>query len=389
MKYTADQLKMFQADSRYTDNGFFNLAGYIETYAGRDWREQALTFIVEAGRNMGKSYGTWEFIENEIWLKSNFTQRIAYLRTNMTKLKSVKSFFNSKYAGKYLMTDTHIWKIELDEKGKEIKERRVELGAVIGVMNEENWRSGEFANYVMIFWDEYNESTTQPDLFTHFVNLTKTIERMTPNLLIVLVGNKINQSNDILVNLEIETPAYNEMTDEEKNDDFVFAYYDEDSGFPFLIFVSIAYNTFKHLAQENKLANRLASFNDRTNRFMNGAEYLDKKPQNVLLYRTKILPTRKIKFYVSNNENIFEYGSFERGVYFHKVEDKLPGYKTIALDLAGFYYEGDANNQLDKKDREDFAQLLINKNKNNQLFFTLYETKDEIEHVIFRHATLE
>ena len=388
MNYTTQQLELFKNDLRYTENGFFNLKGYLELHAGKNFRERALTFIVEAGRNMGKSYGTWEYIENEIWIKSNYTERVAYLRTNLIKLKSVKSFFNSKYQGKYLMTDTHIWKVEYDEKGKEIKENRIELGAVIGVMNEENWRSGEFANYTMIFWDEYNESTSQPDIFTHFINLTKTIERMTPNLLVVLVGNKINQSNDILVKLEIETPNYMELNDEEKFEDFSYTYYDEDDGFPFLVFVSVGYNTFKHLGQEDKMANRLASFDSRTHRFMNGSEYLDRKPQNVVLYKN-IEPTKRIKFYVANNQNIYEYGSFQKGLYFHKVEYKLPGYKTIALDLAGYYYEHDSNNQLDKKDREDFAQLLTNKNKHNQLFFTLYETKLDIERVIHRHATID
>lgn len=383
MEYTTEQLKVFREDPRYTDNGFFNLKGYIEECVGLDWMFKSFSFIIQAERNMGKSYGTWDFIEKEIWIKSNFTQRVAYLRTNLTKLKPVKSFFNSKYQGKYIMTDTHIWKIELDEKGKEIKEKRIELGVVVGVMNEENWRSGEFANYRMIFWDEYNETTNYKDIFIHWVNLFKTIERMTPNLIAVLVGNKIRQSNDILVNLEIELPNHEEQTE-----DYLITRTDA-YGVERIFFVDIAPNTFEHLAQKDKLANVWARFNETTNIFLNEGGYLEQTEDNVLIYRTRILPTRKIKWYVSYGDCIYEYGTFERGVYFHRVNIKEPGYKTISLNVLGHFRDSDSKALFGKEDYVELAQLLVNKSKHKQLFFTSYETREALEFFITHFAVLE
>ena len=382
LKFSKEQLKFFKENYPYTDNGFFSLKGYIEECVGKNWRNKGFSIIIQAIRNMGKSYGSWDFIEQEIWIKSNFTERVAYCRTNLTKLKPVKSFFNSKYAGKYLMTDTHIWKIELDEKGKEIKEKRIELGAVIGIMNEENWRSGEFANYRMLFWDEYNESSTQKDIYVHFVNLLKTVERMTPNFITLLVGNKINANNDILVNLEIEIPDY-----EAQEEDYLVVRKDN-NGNDRIFFVDIADKTFEHLQQKEKTANIWALYNDKTDAFLNGGGYLELVPDNVLIYRTRILPTAKVKYYVCWGPEIYEYGEFEGGVYFNKVINYPPNALVLSLDVLGDMYYSNGKKMLNKQDYIDFAtnmQLMI---KNKQLFFTSFQTKSELERFILKYVSL-
>lgn len=382
MNYSAKQLKYFKDNYPYTDNGFFSLKGYIEECVGPEWVNKSFSMIIQASRNMGKSYGTWDFIEKEIWIKSGYTERVAYCRTNLAKLKPVKSFFNSKYAGKYLMTDTHIWKITLDDEGKEIKEFRIELGVVVGVMNEENWRSGEFANYRMLFWDEYNETRTYTDVYIHFVNLFKTIERMSNNFIAILVGNKINANNDILVNLEIELPNHLEQTE-----DFLVVRKDNE-GNDRIFFVDIADKTFEHLQQKSKSANVWASYNAQTNAFLNEGSYLEKVSENVIIYRTRILPTRVLKWYVSFGVNIYEYGSFERGVYFHKVSEYDPNYLVLSLDVLGDMTNEDARKFISKQDYKDFATSLSLMLKNNQLFFSSFETKLELEWFILKYVSL-
>lgn len=382
MNYSAKKLKFFKDNYPYTDNGFFSLKGYIEECVGPEWNNKSFSMIIQASRNMGKSYGTWDFIEKEIWIKSGYTQRVAYCRTNLAKLKPVKSFFNSKYAGKYLMTDTHIWKITLDDEGKEIKEFRIELGVVVGVMNEENWRSGEFANYRMLFWDEYNETRTYTDVYIHFVNLFKTIERMSNNFIAILVGNKINANNDILVNLEIELPNHLEQTE-----DFLVVRKDNE-GNDRIYFVDIADKTFEHLKQKSKSANVWASYNSQTNAFLNEGSYLEKVSDNVIIYRTRILPTRLLKWYVSFGVNIYEYGSFERGVYFHKVSEYDPNYLVLSLDVLGDLTNEDARKFISKQDYKDFATSLSLMLKNNQLFFSSFETKLELEWFILKYVSL-
>lgn len=382
VKYTKEQLEFFKQNYPYTDNGFFSLEGYIRECVGINWRNLSFSLIIQATRNMGKSYGTWEFIEKEIWIKSGFTERVAYCRTNLTKLKQVRSFFNSKYQGKYYMSETHIWKLEFGEDGREIKEARTELGAIVGVMNEENWRSGEFKNYRMIFWDEYNEANHNPNIFEHWINLFKTIERMTPNLICVLVGNKINANNDILVNLEIELPDYRSQ-----KEDYLITRKDA-NGVERIFFVDIALETFKHLNQENKLANVWATFNEKTNAFLNEGAYLEQQSNNVLIYRTRILPTREILFYVSFGTDLYEYGEFEKGIYFHKVKEHLPDYRILSLDILGDMYYGDAKSFNNIKDYEQFAEMLLKSMKNNSLFFSLFETKENLERFIIKYTSL-
>lgn len=381
-RYTKEQLEYFKNNFCYTDNGFFNLKGYIEEVVGANWRNKSFSFIIQAERNMGKSYGTWEFIEKEIWIKSNFTERIAYLRTNLTKLKPIKSFFNSKYKGRYLMTDTHIWKVEFDEQGKEIKENRIELGVVVGVMNEENWRSGEFSNYRLIFWDEYNEATQQDSIYEHWVNLFKTIERKQPNLIAILVGNKIDESNDILVNLEIELPDYIEQ-----KDDYLIKVQDK-KGEDRIYFIDISKDTFKHLDQDNQLANVWATFNEKTDIFLNKGGYLNRLTSDVLVYRKRIEPSKQIKYFVSFEDKVYEYGEFDRGVYFRDVREPEPGYKVLALDTLGGIMWTQARGLYDKRDYEDLAQSLAIKSKAKQLFYNTYETKRHLERFIIRHASM-
>lgn len=383
-EYTKEQWELINSCKKYNKDGFFNLKGYIEMIVGEDWDNKPFSLIVQAARNMGKSFGTWEFIEKEIWIKSNFTERIAYCRTNMTKLKAVKSFFNSKYRGKYLMTDTHIWKIELDALGKEIREKRIELGAVIGVMNEENWRSGEFANYRLIFWDEYNESNTHIGLFEHWINLFKTIERMCPNMITILVGNKINANNDILVNLEIELPDIENQTS-----DIVLGL-PEEAEEPSIYFLDVAYDTFIHLGQEEKQANIWARYNDTTNAFLNEGAFLEQQSRNVIIYRKKILPTKQLKYYVGYKDQVYEFGSFEKGVYFHKIrqDNILEGYRVIALDVAAAVYVNKSRRVSDEDDFIDFAELLTMKAKNNQLYFSTFEAKEELETFIINYTNL-
>lgn len=381
-KYTEEQLKYFKENYPYTENGFFSLKGYIEEVVGPNWRTKSFSLIIQATRNMGKSYGTWDFIEKEIWIKSGYTERIAYLRTNMIKLKQVKGFFNSKYRGKYLMTDTHIWKVMLDEQGKEIKEARIELGVVVGVMNEENWRSGEFAKYRLIFWDEYNESTNHIGIWEHWVNLFKTIERMTPNLISILVGNKINANNDILVNLEIEIPDH---TNQEQ--DYLITKKDA-LGEDRIYFIDIANATFAHLNQENKLANIWASFNEKTDIFLNQGGYLERQAEDVLIYRTRILPSRQIKYYVAFGTGIYEFGTFERGVYFHKVNKAEEGYRVLALDLLGNLSIMQSRRMHQIEDYEDLAEMLAVKAKSGKLFYSSFETKTQLDTFIIKYTSI-
>lgn len=364
---------------KYNKDGFFNVKGYVEKIFGFNWRDLSFSLIMQAPRNMGKSYGIWDFIDKEIWEKSNFKDRIAYFRTNLEKISKIIKFFNSKYKGKYLMTKELIYKVFFDQNGKEIKEQRIEIGAVISIAGEENWRSGEFHNYKVLFWDEFNEEHKTTAIWKHWVNIMKTVERMT-DVKVFLVGNKIDGSNDILIKLEIE-PVYTEP------EDICYFITQEDSPHQ-IAYLEIGTETFKHLNQEIRAANVWAKFDKETDNFLNGGGFLMKHHQDVLIYRKRILPTRTIKYYAQFGEYKLEYGTFEKGVYFHQIDEFPINANILAMDVLGNMRDKNARAFYSSTDYEDFCEMLSFHSKQRKLFYSSYEIKDILELYIIRFVSL-
>lgn len=363
-------------DLRFNEKGFFNLDGYL-SLCDKDWRKHDISAIINAPRNIGKSYNTWEFIVKEIWEKSNHTQRIVYLRTNLTKLRTAREDFNSKYRGRYYMSETKIYKIFLDDDGKELKEQRVEVGSVCGVANAENYKSARFENYVAIFWDEYNELTNVVGIWNKWIDLFKTIKRFNTPFLCLLVGNKVNANNDILVHLEIELPKVDTGDD-------IHIYRKGN-----IHFIDISIETFNHLKQEEDMVNVWASYDDVTNAFLNEGGYIIDVASDVLVYRTRILPTKRIKYYLSYGEYKFEYGIFNNDcVYFHLVREPEPNYKVFALDVLGSMRSKEAKVFLDEDSYNDFAEYLSSKAKNKKLYYSSFDAKTILEPYIIRLTSL-
>lgn len=370
----------------YNSEGYFSLKGYINEVVGKDWNKRSFSMIIQAERNIGKSYGTWEFIADEIWEKSNYTEKVAYLRTNLEKVKNFISFFNAKFKGKYMIIGNMIYRVFFDDLGKEIKSQRIELGVVASLSSEENWRSGEFKNYRLIFWDEFNEENKVSRVFKKVINLFKTIERFQSNIIFLLMGNKIDGNNDILVKLEIE-PDFSQP------EDFCIEieppYVDELTNDRHRIYyVEIGSNTFKHLNQSNQGANIWAQFDRESNNFLNKGGYLNRHVNDVLIYRTRIAPTAQVKYYLSYGEFKFEYGTFERGIYFHEIPEIPQNAKCIALDVLGSMRFKDSKKYNDLQDYKEFAEMLSAKSKRKELFFTTFETKIMLETYILRLCSL-
>lgn len=370
----------------YNEDGFFNLKGYFNACIGPKWKNRSFSFIFQAPRNIGKSYGVWKFIEEEIWIKSNYEERIVYCRSNMSKLKAIKGFFNSKYAGKYLMTDTHIWKIEIDEEsGKELRFLRKELGVVAGVANQENWKSGEFANYRCVFWDEYNEAKAEHNMWENWITLFKTIERFNKPFWCILAGNKVDAGNDILMNLQIEESDYMDADEDIVIERGII------NGEPNIYFVDIHNSTFAHLNQREKQANIWASYNQDTNRHLNEGGYQRRGSVNVKGY-FKIFPTRKVIYYLGVGRGVYEYGNFDEGSYFHYLGEhpnlEFNNIPILAFSAVSLLTTQNSSAFIDKQDYIDFAEMLVNKVNNNKLFYTSYASKEELENTISRFVSL-
>lgn len=356
-------------DLRYNKNGFFNLYGYL-TLCDTDWYKKDISLIINAPRNIGKSYGTWETIINEVWKKSLYKDKVAYCRTNLTKLKKAREDFNSKYyleLKEFYMSENKIYKVDFDESNKEIKENRIEVGSILGVENAENYKSLRFEGYRMIFWDEYNELNNTLNLWNKWIDLFKTIKRFNTPFLCLLVGNKVNANNDILVNLEIE------LDKEDRGDDIHVVR----SGN--IHFVDVSVKTFSNLNQENDLVNVWASYNAETDTYLNEGGYLKNQFWDVLIYRTRILPTKKIKYYLSYGTYKIEYGVFERGIYFHLVDEIDYNYKVLALDVLGNLTDSKAVKMLDETNYIDWANYVAKRAKKRELYYSSFDCKTLLE----------
>lgn len=373
-------------------NKYFNLKEYLDKLTINPL-EDIVLLIFTAVRNMGKSYGTWDYIEKEIWEKFNYTKKIVYVRTNTEKLKKAKNAFKASYIGKYDVIGDVIYKIEYDEKGKEIFDKRVEIGRFVDIENEHNYRSGagkvNYTNYMLAFWDEFNEDTQiNKDLFNKFLMLYSTIKRQNKPFLFVVIGNKINANNDIFIKLQLDTQNH------DFNKDYIQKIYSPKSKHFIGYYVDIGFDTFKHLNDDDDIVRNLAEFDYNTDSIFNEGKFLKGQSYNVIIYEQYVKPTKKIKNYFSFQEKYIEYGTFgleDEFIYFHEIienEVDYEKYKVIALDMMGLLSSKKSIKKFDNTEYVDMVDLWSYKIKNRLLYFTSFALKIEIEKYIKVYASI-
>lgn len=381
-----------QASKEKYNSGYFSLKGYSKLL-NIDLLKQSILLIITATRNMGKSYGLWEFIDNEIWKKYNYEKRIIYIRTNQEKTKEAKNTFNARFNPYYACVGSIIYKLpdemieeEINGKKKKqynkVRKHWKEIGRIVDVSNEHNFRSGvnSFENYCFAFWDEFNEiSLTTSGLYEKFIMLFSTISRHNNPFSMVIVGNKIQANNDIFTNLELDT-------NHDYLEDFVQEI-DKD-----IIYLDIGLNTFKHLNPPDSMVNRLAKFNENTNSVFNEGGFMVSLPANII-YKSS-LGERTLKNYFTFYGEFYEYGEFLKDgqvcYYINKISEKTINEKIrlISLDLISHINNKNAVNLNEKGDYMDLALRLTKQQKRGNLFFTSFDAKQELELTLIKLINL-
>lgn len=354
------------ADNRFTKNGFFNLEGYL-TLCGIDWTIHTFAVIINAPRDIGKSFGTWEWIEKNIWIPSNYQAKIAYARTNLTKLNKVRSGFNATYHKKYYMSENAIYKIEYDEEGFELNRKNWKLiGTIVGIANAANYKSNWYKDHVGIFWDEYNELAAR-GLWKDWLNVWLSVKRKMEPFFAILVGNKDDPDNDILVKLEIDLPEKDDGNDKIIKPDVKDTW-----------FIDISIKTFSKLEfNYNSIINSWATKDDSTNRYLNEGGYLTQRAKDIMLYKHILeKKTHKVKMNLVYQDFVFEYGTFDDCIYIHQVEGLNQSIPTLALDNLGYIINSKSKKLIDNDFYLEFAKRLKYKIRKNKLFFTTYDAKD-------------
>lgn len=348
-------------------NGYFDLNYYLQKL-NLSW-DESFVLIFCSHKNTGKSTSVWNNTFKEIVEKRN--KKIAYLRTNLTKQKEFKSGFNDQFKKRYLISDNTIYRPFYNDEDKEIIKERVKVGSVHGVVNQENNASNFFNDYQLIFWDEFNERAKVKDLWDHFNILIKTIKRTNNPLQIILCGNRIDGDNDILVNFEVEYVK-------EWGDDDHIQQLKEGSK---IYYIDVHPDHFNAIEANdpNDIVSQVASFNEDTDRFLNKAGFLKMRDERVTLHK-HIAPSKCIRYYILIHKDIFEFGEWEKGLYFHKIKEYnvLPEITQISLDNISYLEHTNSRNLISENEYLDFAENLKNAIRHNRLFFTTNEAKETI-----------
>lgn len=348
-------------------NGYFDLNYYLEKL-NLNW-DESFVLIFCSHKNTGKSTSVWNNAFKEVVEKRG--KKIAYLRTNLMKQKEFKNGFNDQFKKRYLIADNTIWKPFYNEEDKELIRERIKVGSVHGVVNQENNASNFFNDYQLIFWDEFNERCKAKDLWDHFNILIKTIKRTNNPLQIILCGNRIDGDNDILVNFEVEYVK-------EWGDDDHIQQLKENSK---IYYVDVHPRHFNAIEANdpNDIVSQIASFNEDTNRFLNQAGFLKMRDERVTLHK-HIVPTKKIKYYIMINKEIYEFGEWSKGLFFHKIKpyNMNNDITQISLDNMSYIEYTKSMNLVTEQEYSDFAEVLKNAIRQNQMFFTTNEAKEAI-----------
>ena len=361
-------------DMRLSDNGFFSIIGYLTLCFGKNWIEKDFSLILNAVRNCGKSTDIWKSLIIDIYWET-LNWKIAYVRTNKEKSKLARADFNNKYKGKYYMSETHIYRIFLDDKGKRIFELDQEVGAILNVSGVDNYDSGIFADYHLIFWEEYNEITTNTGLYKKWLKLMTTIKRVNKPFGILLIGNKNNGNNDIMNKLEIIPSEINKESENGTKD--VFINIDNENN---MCFVDVALKTFEHLQEYLKPVLGWAKYDYETNEYLVNGKYLTNDNSYVVVYRKEIEPTKQAILNFCLDEFKFEYGKFgNENYYIHIVREFDNNLPFIALNQLGYMSNKKASKLDKKQEYKDLAMLLVEKHKKRRLYYSSFDAKNVVQ----------
>lgn len=387
-------------DRRTTENGHFNLRGYLQWSGITENYDDELKgrnmLIIMGPRDNGKSTSVWGYTLNEYVPRSEYIKKFGYFRNKDTQIKKFASGFNSKFFPDYQMTQTTINKTVFGDNGKLIEKK------MVGMMNAlscyEGAKSAITDDFHLIFWDEFNEDDEQASknwqlaklnrkLYTQFLDLLKTFERHREDFTVIVTGNKVSTENDILLKLDI-------VDDENATDDQIFIRDKVIDGELIKIRVVICHDdTFRIKGGKSTLANALAMFDEDTDRYLNKGGFLINKTKDVKSWvriRDDALPWKHLCF----DEYYFELGYLgdedSEEYYIHEIsKSKLnPDIPLIALDTHSYIINTEAESLFSEQDYVDFFEFLSYNLKYKKLVFTTNFAKNAMLEVMKRSLSL-
>ena len=354
---------------------YFNIETYINHFNNEfKKKSKSKILVINAVRNIGKSYSTWKYAEKHS-LKPN--KKLVYMRNQEEQIKFVVKDFNNMFHNKFLATSTHIYKLEksIIDKGDEqiaIYKKGEVVGYMISLSTYYKYKSGEFNNVNLLFFDEYNQREAYKQ-FENFISLGKTIERFS-EIEMIFLGNRETANNEFMVKFGID-PVDAKYKDGDvmlpikniKNEKEVIG-----------AFFEIGNKTYENLGNKNMLIDKIAAFSNITDNYMLGG-YLDDYSLFIINFRKHIQNTFIPKFSFVISKVIYTFGKFQNTKYAVVRQDNFFDEKMRCYSLDSFSDQLENTLIIDDDEKLELLELLFSKVKKNNIYFDSFDTKKEVE----------
>lgn len=322
-----------------------------------------------APRNVGKSYATYEYILNTGGLTPE--RKALFLRNTDAQMKTMIADFKSRFS-QFMVAGTMIYqktyRTVVDKKTKEelIQEKKGELvGYFANVNNQHNFKSIEARDVKYIFYEEFNEDTSQArHMYFNFYNLIKTFSRFNDPE-IILLGNKDAFRNDFFVHWNIEVS-------DNQDDDYIQEIRTDD-GHLVGVWYDLHAKNFEGLKNNETTADLLASFDKKTRQFAQGG-YKDPASKMVVNYK-KLLPWFEPQVNLAYEDAIYCLGRIRDTNKYAIISDschKFETKKTLVLDINSVYLDG--ARMLDVEDIEEMRSMIFKLMYARRVYFDSYDT---------------
>lgn len=360
-------------NNRTHKNGHLDIKGYFD-FAGlyhKNKLENKFLFILITPRDVGKSTSLWNYLIEDYWKKSNYIKQLVYIRNNTSKTENFIHSFNNSFLDLGLkMTYQKIVKFDADNPKRSTEKT---IGTVLPLTTSENFKSAISENYEFIFWEEFNEYDNsdafnwaglqqQHQYYLNFIDTLKTYERhRTTPFRVVLLGNKVSPQNELLLTLNIDVDNIN------SDDDQLFIR--DVDGFKIRVVIASdkTFNTI--LGRKKTLANALASFDERADRYLNKGGWLIAPEKSIKAHHIIKEELEAIKNIVVNG-NIIELNRWNDNFYLiNKTKENINvELETVCFDRKSRLWL-EIGALLDEEQIIDHCNFLETTFFNNQLFF--------------------
>ncbi|MGL4617141.1 MAG: phage DNA encapsidation protein [Mycoplasmoidaceae bacterium] len=361
------------------NSDYFDIQQYLDHYDKEfPSKNRQKLIIINAVRNIGKSYSTWKYAER---VSMRPDAKLIYMRNFDEQVKFAVRDFNDKFYGKFQATSTHIYtSIPFVIKGPDgedvINYKRGQLvGYMISLSTYYKYKSGEFNNVNLLFFEEYNQKEAYKQ-FDNFISLGKTIQRFN-EVELIFIGNRETANNEFMVAFGIDP-----VSEEERDNDVMIPVYNGNDDTEVIGgFFEIGNKTYEGLGNKDMLIDKIAGHRQSADSYMKGG-YLEDYSLYIINFKKHIEKTFLAKFSFAIENLIYTFGKFGDKKFAivrqeNYYDDKL---KLFSLDAL--------SDQIKKSriilddEREDILEILFSKVKNETMYFDSFDTKIEVNRML-------